>query len=97
MTNNYDKMTGAELQQEYEEQGINALWIKGRGMIYMTSYYGVDIAVSGTYPLYSREVAARALARVMKDLAAGDTNATQLRNVERWLCGHESGRKYTVR
>ena len=94
---NYDKMTGAELQAEYEGIGVNALWIKGRGMIFMTSYYGVNTAVSGAYPLYTRDVAASALKGIMEELAAGDSDATLFRNVESWLYGLESGRKYTVR
>ena len=57
----YEKMSGKELQGAFEEIGINALWIKGRGMIFMTSYYGVDTAVQGDYRLYTRQTAADAL------------------------------------
>ena len=46
--------TGKEIQAEMVEKGINALWIKGRGMVIMSSYYGTDVAVSGKYRILSK-------------------------------------------
>jgi hypothetical protein len=51
------KKTGKQLQDALCKQGINALWIGGKGMIFMSSYYGVNTSVSGNYRLYSRAVA----------------------------------------
>lgn len=45
--------TGKEIQAALVEKGINALWIKGRGMVIMSNHYGTDVAVSGKYRLIS--------------------------------------------
>ena len=71
---NYGKMTGPELAAEYEELGINARWIKGRGMIYMSAYYGM-CAVQGDYRLYSRQTAADALGMIERMIREGMTPA----------------------
>lgn len=58
---NYDKMTGAELQACCEEQRINALWIKGRGMVIMPNHLGPYTAVYGRHPIYSKKAVASML------------------------------------
>jgi hypothetical protein len=51
---NYAKMAGPDLQICCEEQRINALWVKGRGMVIMPNHCGPHTAVRGRHPLYSR-------------------------------------------
>jgi hypothetical protein len=57
--------TGRELQAALVAAGTNALWIAGRGLIVMSSYYGTDCAVQGTYPVYTF---AQGLERLAEDL-----------------------------
>lgn len=45
--------TGKQLESALVENGANALWIKGRGLIIMSAYYGTDVAVQGNYPVYT--------------------------------------------
>jgi hypothetical protein len=49
--------TGKQIEADLCKAGINALWIKGRGMIIMSAYYGVDCAVQGKYKIVDRETA----------------------------------------
>ena len=56
------KQTGKELEAAMIEEGHNALWIKGRGMIIMANSWGTDILASGTYRLLSAATCADILA-----------------------------------
>ena len=81
--------TGKQLEKELVAVGINALWIKGRGMIIMSAYYGTDCAVQGTYDVYSLEVSKRLLSAMKDktcDLIAGE-----------WLQGEPTRGTYKVR
>ena len=48
--------TGKQIENDLCAAAINALWIKGRGMIIMSAYYGV-CAVQGKYKIVDRETA----------------------------------------
>ena len=49
--------TGKQIESDLCKAGINALWIKGRGMIVMDAYYGVDCAVQGKHKIIAKETA----------------------------------------
>ncbi len=49
--------TGKQIEAELCRAGINALWIKGRGMIVMSAFYGTDCAVQGKYKIIALETA----------------------------------------
>jgi hypothetical protein len=59
------KRNGKELMQQFVAKGVNAMWVRGRGMIFMSGFYGTDVAVCGTYPVYGAEVCEKFL----RDLA----------------------------
>lgn len=87
------KLSGKEIQDKFCEININALWVRGRGMIFMTACYGTDCAVSGHYKLYSRETSADILKQIISARSDGDTDS-----IEFWLHDREiPGRYYDVR
>ena len=49
--------TGKQIEADLCKAAINALWIKRRGMIVMSAFYGVDCAVQGKYKIVDRATA----------------------------------------
>ena len=84
-------MNGKELQDKFVEININALWVKGIGMIFMSSYYGCNVAVQGTYNVFSLETSKNILESFSKSREEGDEDP-----FECWLHGKETNRKYRV-
>ncbi len=86
------KITGKEIQDRFCKIGINALWIKNIGMIFMPNSYGTDTAVTGKYHVFSLSSCAELLPQISEARAAGDDDPLQL-----WLHGRETNRTYKIR
>ena len=76
------KFTGKEIQDQFCKIGINALWIKNLGMIFMPNSYGTDTAAAESDTKCVNAIASAACAKLLPQIsearATGDDDPLQL-------------------
>ena len=67
--NQMKKFTGKEIQDQFCKIGINALWIKNLGMIFMPNSYGTDIAAAEPDRKFVNAIASAACAKLLPQIS----------------------------